>query len=251
MLKFWSDKFKKFVNKLISKRANIILKIQSITAWRRLASSIQNIWTKQNNSMHNLRSYMYSACCIKVHVLFWKNILFTRLLLHARTQSVTVAHGRTSSHMVGHGRTSSHKYFAQKLPHTVAQKLMLIAHGRTQSHRRPCTVEHGCTDDRTQSHTVAQKTAHGRTKNPQLPEWPTLSTMALSHTHQMSINFMYTPECTHHTAGRLCWFLLYSSISSGSVNVWHLQVRAWIVRLLTGLTRPSKMPLISTKMYHS
>ena len=108
--------------------------------------------------MHNLRSYMYSAYCIKVHVLFWKNIFFTRLLLHARTQSVTVAHGRTSSHMVGHGRTSSHKYFAQKLPHTVAQNWCL-------SH----TVAHSRTDDRARSNTVAQTTAHSRTRSHRKP----------------------------------------------------------------------------------
>ena len=39
-------------------------------------------------------------------------------------------------------------------------------------------VEHGRTDNRTLMHTVVQTTTHGHTKNPQLPEWPTLKVLA-------------------------------------------------------------------------
>ena len=105
--------------------------------------------------------------------------------------SSTLAHGRRWSHTVGHGRTSSHRDFAQKLLYTVEHSRTYY---RTPSNTvaqnlfLPHTVTHGCTDDRTQSNTVTQTTAHGRTwshrrlymvahsrtKNPQLPEWPTL-----------------------------------------------------------------------------
>ena len=158
--------------------------------------------TKQLNAQSeelHVFSVLYQSTCT-----FLKKYIFYQI---ATPRSHTVGHSRTRSDIIAHGRTWSNiiaQIFCSKTAAHGRTKLMLIAHCRTQSHRRPCTVEHGCTDDRTQSHTVAQKTAHGRTKNPQLPEWPTLSTVALSHTHQMSINFMYTPECTHHTAGRLC-----------------------------------------------
>ena len=68
------------------------------------------------------------------------------MLAHGRTWSDTVTHSQTSSHTVGHGRTSSHRYFAQKLPY-------MVEHGRTKF----ILTAHSRTDNRTWSHTVAQK----------------------------------------------------------------------------------------------
>ena len=96
-------------------------------------------------------------------------------------QIATVLHARTRSDMVEYCRTDILlKNFCTRLNTVVhariydCTRLHKIDSYCTRSHRRLCTVEHGRTGDRTRSQTVAQTTAHGRTKNLQLPEWPTL-----------------------------------------------------------------------------
>ena len=75
---------------------------------------------------------------------------FTRLLLHARTLSDIIAHGRTWSNIIAqifclktaiHGRTQSYTV-AQNLflPHTVAQT---TAHSRTRSHKKILSCQNG------------------------------------------------------------------------------------------------------------
>ena len=157
MLKFWSDKFKKFVNKLISKRANIILKIQS-----QLDVDLRPQY-KIYERNKTTQCTIWGATCIQrivsKYMYFSEKIYFLpdcySTLAHSRSQSHTVGHHRTWSDMVEHHRTN-----------------ILLKNCRTRSHKNWClshTVAHSRTDDRARSNTVAQTTAHSRTRSHRKP----------------------------------------------------------------------------------
>ena len=136
--------------------------------------------TKQLNVQSaELFSVWYQSTCT-----FLKNN-FTRLLLHTWTWSHMVRHHRTRLDMVKHHRTD----ILLKNYHTRSNTVL---HGHTYDHTRSNkiysyhtqTTAHSCT----QSHTVAQTTAHGR-KNPQLPEWPTLTNACRLSKPKCNCNF--------------------------------------------------------------